>query len=94
VSEKSTRKDLDYAVKSTAARNRPVFRPRMQRGSCKTLRALQSKRISAEKGDSGLYLRPRLYHKTGTCLPDSREMPGCRRPALGQLLQYDSSLGY
>jgi YD repeat-containing protein len=36
VSEKSTRKALDYAVKSTAARNRPVFRPEFQLCPCHT----------------------------------------------------------
>jgi hypothetical protein len=55
VSEKSARKHLDYGVESTAARNRPVFRPRMRRGSCKILRsgAIQANRC--EKGDSGLW---------------------------------------
>jgi hypothetical protein len=50
VSEKSTRNNLNYAVESRAARNRPVFRPRMQRA--KPSGAVQFKRISAEKGDS------------------------------------------
>ena len=36
MSEKSTRKALDYAVKSTAARNRPVFRPEFQLCPCHT----------------------------------------------------------
>jgi hypothetical protein len=31
VSEKSTRNDLDYAVESTAARIRAVFRPELRR---------------------------------------------------------------
>jgi hypothetical protein len=36
VSEKSTRKAPDYAVESTAARNRSVFRPKLRRWSSQT----------------------------------------------------------
>ena len=36
MSEKSTRKAPDYAVESTAARNRSVFRPKLRRWSSQT----------------------------------------------------------
>jgi hypothetical protein len=56
VSAKSTRKALDYAVESGAARNRSVFRPELQLCPCQT----------AEERYNSSEPRPKKEIPTGT----------------------------
>jgi hypothetical protein len=78
VSEKSTRKAPDYAFESTAARNRPVFRPRMQRGSCKTLRSGTIQASRCRKGRLQLQ-RPGVSAEVpGTAQRSRSEIASCR----------------
>jgi hypothetical protein len=61
VSEKSTRKAPDYAVESTAARNRSVFRPKLRRWSSQTAEERYNSSESGLKKEIPDYNSSSLY---------------------------------
>ena len=79
MSEKSTRKAPDYAVESRAARNRSVFRPKLQRWSSHTAEErYNSSESGLKKEIPGKMMQPTpaQRHKPPT-LPHHRRLPLC-----------------